>query len=70
MRRGMRRRLRGLWSICLVLVVWRTPGTNDLCVRVVHDPHTAGTYDVTVSVRHEGGSAGDTALVTFDASTY
>ncbi|MFG2370270.1 hypothetical protein ACGFY9_02170 [Streptomyces sp. NPDC048504] len=43
---------------------------GDLCVRVVHDPRTSGAYDVTVSVRYEGGSAGDTALVTFDANSY
>lgn len=43
---------------------------GELCVRTVRDPHTAGAYDVTVSVRYEGGSAGDTALVTFDASSY
>ena len=43
---------------------------GEQCVRTVHDPHTTGAYDVTVSVRYEGGSAGDTALVTFDASSY
>jgi hypothetical protein len=32
--------------------------------------HTVGAYDVKVSVYYEGGSAGDTALVTFDASSY
>jgi hypothetical protein len=45
-------------------------GDDDLCVRVVHDPHAAGAYDVTVSVRYEGGPAEDTALVAFDANSY
>jgi len=50
---------------------------GDLCAIVRNDPsdenadkNTSGVYDVDVSVRYEGGSAGDTALVTFDASTY
>ncbi|MER5749209.1 hypothetical protein [Streptomyces sp. NPDC002088] len=46
---------------------------GDVCAIVRNDPddeNTTGAYDVDVSVRYEGGSAGDTALVTFDASTY
>ncbi|MFG2943931.1 hypothetical protein [Streptomyces adustus] len=45
----------------------------DLCVTVFKDPddkNTTGAYDVSVSVRYEGGAAGDTALVSFEASTY
>jgi len=49
-------------------------GDDDQCVSVVHDAnahaHAADAYSVTVSVSYEGGSAGDTALVTFDASSY
>ncbi|MGW2820138.1 hypothetical protein ACWC24_03930 [Streptomyces sp. NPDC001443] len=46
---------------------------GDLCVFVRNAPddkNTTGAYDVDVSVRYEGGSAGNTALVTFEASTY
>ncbi|MGW1722410.1 hypothetical protein ACWCQK_05645 [Streptomyces sp. NPDC002306] len=45
----------------------------DVCAFVRNDPddgHTTGAYDVDVSVHYEGGPAGDTALVTFEASTY
>jgi hypothetical protein len=49
-------------------------GDDDECVRVLRDAqahaHAARAYDVTVSVSYEGGSTGDTALVTFDASSY
>lgn len=45
--------------MCLVFVVWA----------VCWFAQTM-RYDVTVSVSYEGGSAGDTALVTFDASSY
>ncbi|XUL89154.1 hypothetical protein ACQ86D_23020 [Streptomyces galilaeus] len=51
-------------------------GDDDTCVHVVRETqahahaHTPGAYAVTVSVHYEGGSAGDTALVTFDASSY
>jgi hypothetical protein len=47
-------------------------GDDDECVHVLRDPHPhpARAYGVTVSVYYEGGSAGDTALVTFDASSY
>ncbi|MFE2419795.1 hypothetical protein [Streptomyces hokutonensis] len=47
-------------------------GDDDRCVHVIRDAyaHTPGAYSVTVSVHYEGGSAGDTALVTFDASSY
>jgi hypothetical protein len=47
-------------------------GDDDECVQVLRDPHPhpARAYGVTVSVYYEGGSAGDTALVTFDASSY
>ncbi|WP_406458156.1 hypothetical protein OH768_28150 [Streptomyces sp. NBC_01622] len=47
-------------------------GDDDTCVHVVRDTHahTPGAYAVTVSVHYEGGSAGDTALVSFDASSY
>ncbi|MFF4832556.1 hypothetical protein [Streptomyces sp. NPDC001315] len=46
---------------------------GDLCVIVSNDPNdedTTGAYDVSVSVRYEGESPGNTALVTFEASTY
>ncbi|MBK3565305.1 hypothetical protein [Streptomyces sp. MBT62] len=61
-------------------------GDDDRCVHVIRETqahphtHTPGAYDVTVSVHYEhgdedgdeseGGSAGDTALVSFDASSY
>ncbi|SED91067.1 hypothetical protein SAMN05216489_04881 [Streptomyces sp. 3213] len=47
-------------------------GDDDQCVHAVRETHahTPGAYAVTVSVHYEGGSAGDTALVTFDASSY
>ena len=47
-------------------------GDDDRCVHAVRETHvhTPGAYAVTVSVHYEGGSAGDTALVTFDASSY
>ncbi|MEW1833092.1 hypothetical protein [Streptomyces sp. NPDC088196] len=59
MPRGSRWPLWGMRWMCLVFVVWAVWWFAQTM-----------RYDVTVSVSYEGGSAGDTALVTFDASSY